>query len=548
MKWFRVAAATSNNGPIALSDLAETRSYRFGRFVVDRRSACLRCDGAVLPLRPKTFDVLVYLVQHPGRLVPKAELIDSVWQNVNVTENSLVQCIKEIRQALGDDTQTSVETVSKRGYLFASPVIALDDRELDDRAGMPGLASGLASGADRSLPLPDRPSIAVLPFDNMSGDPDQEYFADGICEDIITALSRIRWLFVIARNSTFVYKRRALDIRQVARDLGVRYVLEGSVRRAGHRLRVSAQLIDALSGSHHWAEQYDRELGEIFAMQDEITRSVVGAIEPRLLAAEGVRALSRSSDDLGAWELVARAQTQIWRVTRADTATAVDALKQTVAAYPDYAPARSLLAFRLLFAAHMGWVDRDDALLAGRQHAVRAMALDDGDPWGQIALGYLAMMERRTEESIAAFRRAVELNPNSAAARGGLGHCLAFAGWDREAIEHAEDAIRLSPLDPDMAIFVGGIAVAHYCAGRYEEAARYAEEQLRVRPGFHGGQRLRCASLAQAGRIDEAREFLKLVKSEQPQLSLDWIKASVPYQTPELMERFLDGMRKAGLE
>jgi len=525
--------------------MTELRSYRFGRFVVDRRTVCLRCDGAVLPLRPKTFDVLVYLVQHPGRLVPKSELIDSVWQNVNVTENSLVQCIKEIRQALGDDAQTKIETVSKRGYLFAPPVIEIDGQEADDAGS--GVA-GLAAGAERTLPLPDRPSIAVLPFDNMSGDPDQEHFADGITEDIITALSRIRWLFVIARNSTFVYKHRAVDVRQVARDLGVRYVLEGSVRRAGNRLRVSAQLIDALSGSHHWAEQYDRELGEIFAVQDEITRSVVGAIEPRLLAAEGVRALSRSSGDLGAWELVARAQTQLWRVTREDYAAAIETLKRTVAAYPDYAPARSLLAFRLLFAAHMGWVDRDDALRAGRQHAVRATALDNSDSWGQIALGYLAMMERRTEESIAAFQRAVELNPNSAAARGGLGHCLAFAGYDREAIEHAENAVRLSPLDPDMAIFVGGIAVAHYCAGRYAEAARYAEEQLRLRPSYHGGQRLRCASLAQAGRIDEAREFLKLVRSEQPQLSIDWIRASVPYQTPELMERFLDGMRKAGLK
>jgi tetratricopeptide (TPR) repeat protein len=337
-------------------------------------------------------------------------------------------------------------------------------------------------------------------------------------------------------------------VRQVARELGVRYVLEGSVRRAGNRLRISAQLIDALTGCHHWAEQYDRELGEIFTVQDEITRSVVGAIEPRLLAAEGGRALSRSSDDLGAWELVARAQTQVWRVTRADYATAIDTLKQTVAIYPDYAPARSLLAFRLLFAAHMGWVDRDDALLAGRQHAVRAIALDEGDSWGQIALGYLAMMERRTEASIAALQRAVALNPGSAAARGGLGHCLAFAGRDREAIEQAQDAIRLSPLDPDMALFLGAIAVAHYCAGRYVEAVRYAEEQLRLRPGYQGAQRLRCASLAQSGRIDEAREFLKLVRSEQPQLSIDWIRASVPYQTPELMERFLDGMRKAGLD
>jgi TolB-like protein len=524
--------------------MTELKNYRFGRFIVDRRSACLRCDGAVLPLRPKTFDVLVYLVQHPGRLVPKAELIDSVWQNVNVTENSLVQCIKEIRQALGDDTQSTVETVSKRGYLFAPPVIEFDGRESDDRAS--GTA-GLASAADQILPLPDRPSIAVLPFDNMSGDPGQEYFADGICEDIITALSRIRWLFVIARNSTFVYKHRALDVRQVARDLGVRYVLEGSVRRAGQRLRVSAQLIDALSGSHHWAEQYDRELGEIFAVQDEITRSVVGAIEPQLLAAEGVRALSRSPGDLRAWELVARAQTQVWRLTRDDYAAAIAALERAVDLVPDYAPARSLLAYRMLFAAHMGWIDRDHALRVGGQHAVRAIALDDCDSWGHIALGYLRMMERRTEESHAAFRRAVELNPNSAAAHGALSHGLAFAGQGHESILHAEEAIRLSPLDPDKALFFGAIAVSHYCAGRFTEAVEYSSKLLTLRPGFQGAQRMRCASLAQAGRINEAREFLELVRSEQPQLSLDWIRASVPYQTAELMERFLDGMRKAGL-
>ena len=215
----------------------------------------------------------------------------------------------------------------------------------------------------RALPLPDRPSIAVLPFANMSEDPDQEHFADGISEDLITGLSRIHWLFVIARNSTFVYKNRAVDVKQVARELGVRYVLEGSVRRAGKRLRISAQLIDAVTGGHHWAERYDRELGDIFAVQDEITRSVVAAIEPRLLAAEGVRALSRSSDDLGAWELVARAQTHVWRLTRADYATAIEGLEQAVEIYPDYAPARSLLAFCLVFAAHMGWIDRDHGLL-----------------------------------------------------------------------------------------------------------------------------------------------------------------------------------------
>ena len=381
----------------------------------------------------------------------------------------------------------------------------------------------------------------------MSGKADQ-HFADGISEDLITGLSRIRWLFVIARNSTFVYKDRAVDVKQVSRELGVRYVLEGSVRRAGKRLRISAQLVDATTGGHHWAERYDRKLGDIFAVQDEITRSVAAAIEPHLLAAEGVRALSRSSDDLGAWEHVARAQTHVWRLTRPDYEIAIDALKRAVEAYPDYAPARSLLGYCLVIAAHMGWIDRVQGLLPGREHAIRAIALDDRDPWGHIALGYWALMERRTEELIAAFRRAVKLNPNSAAAHAHLSRGLAFAGQDREAIEHGEDAIRLSPLDPDMALFLGGLALAHYAAGRYAEAAPIRDGSLAVAPGLSGAQRLRCASLAQAGEIDEARSFLATVRREQPQLSIEWIRANVPFQTPELMQRYLEGMRKAGLD
>ena len=190
---------------------------------------------------------------------------------------------------------------------------------------------------------------------------------------------------------------------------------------------------------------------------------------------------------------------------------------------------------------------RDRGLRAGREHILRATAIEDCDPWGQIAFGYSSMMERRTEESIAAFRRAVNLNPSSAAAHCYLSHGLAFSGQDREAIAHGEEAIRLSPLDPEMAMILGGIAVAHYLAGRYAEAVRYSEELLRLRPGFQGAQRLRCASLAQTGKVEEARKFLATVRLEQPQLSLGWIRASVPYQTPELMERFLDGMRKAGL-
>ena len=498
----------------------------------DRRE--LRRDNGSVAVEPQVFDLLLYLIANRERIISKDDLIGSIWQGRIVSESTLNAHVHAARSAIGDNgkDQRLIKTLARKGVRFVGNV---REEKRETEQSTPGLT------------LSDRPSIAVLPFANMSGDPGQEHFADGITEDLITSLSRIRWLFVIARNSTFQYKGQYPDIRRIGRELGVRYILEGSVRRQGKRLRISTQLVDALGGGHHWAERYDRKLGDIFAVQDEITRSVAAVIEPRLLAAEGVRALSRSADDLDAWELVARAQTSLWRMTKPDFEAAISSLEEAARVHPEYAPARSLLAFSLLFAAHMGWLDRDRALQSGRQHAVAATVFDEQDPWGHIALGYAALMERRTEESIAAFTRALDLNPNSAAAHAHLGHCLAFSGRDQQAIKHAEEAMRLSPLDPMMALSLGTIAVANYLAGRYAEALHYTSEAARVRPGFHGAHRLRCASLAQMGRIAEARSLLATVRSKQPQFSLDWIRANVPYQTPELMEHFLDGMRQAGL-
>jgi TolB-like protein len=518
------------------------RQLAFCGFRFDPRTGELRGDGMQARLTPRAAAVFAMLAECAPKLVSKQELFERVWSGLAVSDDALTSCIQELRHALGDDARAPryIETRHRRGYRLVEPVTVIGEAGVLD-------PSGVAHRHEGALPLPDRPSIAVLPFVNMSDDADQEYFADGMTEDLITGLSRIRWLFVIARNSTFRYGGRHPDIRLIGRELGVRYVLEGSVRRQGKRLRITAQLIDAMGGGHHWAERYDRELGDIFAVQDEITRSVAAVIEPRLLAAEGVRALARSAGHLGAWELVARAQTRLWRMSKPDFEAAIGGLERAVETYPDYAPTRSLLAFSLLFAVHMGWLDRARELRRGHEHALAATALDDHDPWGHIALGYEALMQWRTEESIAAFGRAVDLNPNSAAAHGHLGHGLAFSGRDQEAIRHAEEAIRLSPFDPMMALFLGTIAVAHYLAGRYAESLRHATEAARVRPGFHGAHRLRCASLARAGRVAEARSLLATVRSEQPQLSLAWIRANVPYQTTELMERFLEGMRMAGL-
>jgi TolB-like protein/DNA-binding winged helix-turn-helix (wHTH) protein len=542
------------------------RQFAFGGFRFDARTGELRGDRKQANLTPRAAAVLTMLAERAEKLVSKQELFERVWGGLAVSDDALTSCIQELRQALGDDARSPryIETRHRRGYRLIEPAALIGEGE-DELPGAPTappqkspdgmIAESGALDAARighrhggSLPLPERPSIAVLPFLSMSDDPDQEHFADGITEDLITGLSRIRWLFVIARNSTFQYKGKCPDIRLVGRELGIGYVLEGSVRRQGKRLRIGAQLVDAVTGGHHWAEKYDRKLGDFFAVQDEITRSVAAAIEPRLLAAEGLRALLRPAADLDAWEHVARAQAHFWRMTLADHQAATGILERAVDAHPDYAPARSMLGFRLVFGAHMGWVDREHGLRTGHQHAFRALGLDERDPWGHIALGYWAMMERRTEESIAAFRRALSLNPNSAAAHACLSHIFAFSGRDREAIRHGEEAIRLSPLDPDMAFFLGGIAVAHYTGGRFGEAVRCTTEALRLRLGFQGAQRLRCASLAQAGRLEEARSFLACIRRQQPQLSVEWIRASVPYQTPELMELFVDGMRKAGLD
>ena len=274
---------------------------------------------------------------------------------------------------------------------------------------------------------PGRVSIAVLPFTNMSGDPEQEYFADGIAEDVITNLSRIHWLFVIARNSSFVFKGQAVDIHDLAKSLGVRYVLEGSVRKVANQVRITAQLTDTGSMAHLWAERYDRELTDIFAVQDEITLSVASEIEPRLLAAEGVRSQARSPVDLDAWDLVMNAMAKFWRLTKTDSEEAIVLLRQAAERYPDYGPAHSMLAFALSLCGHVGWVALDDVRKLATRTANRAVMIDDTDPWAHLGLGYLYVINRQTGDAVTEFKRAIELNANFAAAYGYLGGALALA-------------------------------------------------------------------------------------------------------------------------
>ncbi|MFZ0988179.1 MAG: tetratricopeptide repeat protein [Xanthobacteraceae bacterium] len=393
----------------------------------------------------------------------------------------------------------------------------------------------------------NRPSIAVLPFANMSGDLEQEYFADGISEDIITGLSKLRWFFVISRNSSFIYKGKALDVKRAARELGVRYVLEGSVRKGGNRVRITAQLIDAATNNHIWADRYDGDLTDIFALQDEITARVVAAIEPKLLEAEGIRSQNRSPDDLGAWDMMMRANSLFWRLTKAESQAAVAILRQVVEQHPTYAPAHSMLAFMLLVSRQVGWIAMEPQVNEPAALAARAAELGDSDPWAHLALGYVAFTRRRTDEAVEEFNRALNLNPTFAAAHGYLGLALALDGRSEQAINHLEQAIRMSPHDPQNALFNLGLASAHYLAGGYTEAVSCGRKAMQQRFGLTNGHRIYIASLAQAGQIDEARTALARLQELHPENSIAWIERNIPY-TPGPMAKFLEGMRKAGLQ
>jgi adenylate cyclase len=407
------------------------------------------------------------------------------------------------------------------------------------------LAAVSAQFARQSLPLPDEPSIAVLPFANMSGDPEQEYFADGVSEDIITAISKLHWFFVIARNSSFVYKGKAVDVKQIGSQLGVRYVLKGSVRKSGQRVRITAQLIDASNGNHIWADRYDGDLNDVFALQDRITNSVVAAIEPHLLEAESVRSQNRTANDVRAWDLLMQASFLFWRLNKTDGDAAISILRRATKLYPDYAPAHSMLAFAILLLGYLGYIDVQPNEATAL--AARAAELDRNDPWAYVALGFAAFTERHTDESIAHFQRALNLNPNFAAAHGYLGWTLSFDGQSDKAIIHSQTAIRMSPHDPQQVIFHGGLAAAHYLAGSYDEAINSALSVLRFRPTFNGARRLLVAALAQTGRLDEARKELERLKDFQPDISLAWIEKNVPY-TPGPMKSYLEGWRKVGLQ
>jgi adenylate cyclase len=399
--------------------------------------------------------------------------------------------------------------------------------------------------AELSVPgFAGRHAIAVLPFDNLSGDPEQEYFTDGLAEDLLTRLSAFREFPVIARNSSFAYKGKPVNLKTVSRELGVRYVVEGSVRKAGNHVRVSAQLIDATTGHHVWAERYDRQLSDILALQDDITERIVASLVPALTRVEIRRAVRQPPQNLDAWDCVQRSLWCLLQYTKGDNVEAQSWARRAIELHPDSSAAFNILAFSHLFEVIYQWSEsparsREEALHA----AEKSVALDESDSNAHFALGFASSLAGQHERAAAVLQRAIELNPSSAWAHWALGAALTNCGCPDSAIPLIEKAIRLSPHDPWMHEFLFNIGAAHFAAERYEEAVTFAKRSLQSRSEQPGDYRLLAASYGHLGRTEEARAALDVLERLAPDLSTAQLRV---FLRPAAAESYVEGLRKAG--
>jgi adenylate cyclase len=535
--------------------------YLFGDYTLDadRRELCRA--GQPVHVEPQVFDLLLYVIRNRDRVVTKDDLIAGVWGGRIVAESTLGNRINAVRHAIGDsgERQQFIRTVARRGIMFVGDVReeehgAASFGAADTTASAPPSpavhAETLTAARDRAaLPLPDKPSIAVLPFANLSDDPQQEYFCDGIAQDIITTLSKLHWLFVIARNSSFTYKGKTVDMRQVGRELGVRYVLEGSVRKAGNRVRITAQLVDATDGHHVWAERFDRALEDIFVVQDEITHSILGAMAPGILAAEIQRAQRKEIAELDQWERMMRAHWHVRRFTRDDCNEAIRLIEEGLQRDPSNAMALADLAYTWHMGGSFGWTKEPFPVAMDRMGdaARRAVASDDQDAAAQAALGLYELFSGRNEDAIRRLQRAVQLDPNSSFARGNLGVAHAFSAQCDAAIETLQDAIRLSPRDFLMVIWHTASAWSYLSAHRYEEAGDSAQRAIDSNPAFPDAHGTLAVANAHLGRMADARAALAGYVRLLPGLHITDERLMRPFKRPGDRDRFLDGLRMAGL-
>jgi TolB-like protein/DNA-binding winged helix-turn-helix (wHTH) protein/Tfp pilus assembly protein PilF len=572
------------------------RAFRFGVYTLDLTRGSLRAGDRLIELRPKSFGVLAYLVENAGRLVPKDELMAAVWSDVVVSDESLAKCVSEVRAALGDSDQRLVKTVPRRGYLLDAPVSPangtsdahlLTSREVsetpsDEGSGPPGVSRRARSGAHARRKLvglvaalllisvavvavavawrratgpqmPDRPSIAVLPLSN-GDDPQRDYFSDGLTEDLITSLGRFRGLFVIGRASTFVYKGRHASAQEIGRQLGVRYLLQGSVRRDGDSVRITAQLIDATTAEQIWGESYDRAVTNIFAVQDDVTQNIVTTLVAHVDRSELARISRKPTTSLAAYDLYLRGKALITMRhgdSRGDmVAEARRLFEQALAADPSYAPAVQGLAYT--YAAAFLEPMRDGRLAAElRQHATidRALVLAQHavelDPYlaeAHATLAWVLHWQYRRDEARAEFGRALELNPNLADGR--FAHLLVHGGLASEAVAYMRRMMRQDPFPPP--IYLSYLGNAYYMTGQYDAAYDTLRSGVERMPDYRALSVWLAAAAAQSGRDEEARKAARRVLSTAPNFTISGWLRHIGFDRQADADRLADGLRKAG--
>jgi len=512
----------------------------FGDCVLDRdRRELKRASGAV-SIGPQVFDLLLCLIENRARVVTKDDLLEAVWQGRIVSESTITSHINAARTAIGDTGQDQrfIRTVPRKGFRFVGDVTeASADAATENTAAVP-----------RALALPDKPSIAILPFVNMSGDAEQDYFADGMVEDIITALSHIRWLFVIARNSSFTYKGRAADVKQIGQALGVRYVLEGSVRKAANRIRITGQLVDAETGGHLWAERYEGALDDVFDLQDRITQSVVGAIAQELERAEIERAKRKPTESLDAYDYFLRGMASFHTGRPETVSQAIEHFRKAIALDPSYASAHGMAAWSLFWRRLNGWsTDPAQDSLEGRRLARSAIDLGKQDAVALTRGGHaLAHFAHDLDLGIDLLDKALVLNPNLAAAWFLGGFLRTWRGDPDEAVKWFEHAMRLSPLDTEMFRMQAGTAMAHLLAKRFDTARAWAEKSYRD-TRFLLSAAVIAAACAHTGHKDEAHRAVQNILKLDPNFTLATRTEWLPFRRPEDAAIFADGLKLAGL-
>jgi adenylate cyclase len=567
-------------------------AFRFEGFTLDMMRRLLRAGDQEVELRAKSLDVLLYLVENAGRLVTKEEIIQAVWQDVVATDESLTQCISDVRQAIGDTNQAIIKTVRRHGYLFASPVARSFPGALaiaSSVAEEPAIPAGSSAGkptAEASVPkwafrpwhaaagaligivaiiatmaailffplqpagltLPDRPSIAVLPFVQYGDDATQDYFSDGISEDLTTNLSKFGELFVISRDSAFKYKGQSADARRIGRELGVRYLVQGSVRKDADRMRITTELVDASTDKQLWAEHYDRAVTGVFAVQDDVTQNIVVTLISHITQSELDRALAKPPESLAAYEDNLRANALIKNMPRDPAAIeAARALyEKALATDPRYAQAMQGLANTY----YLSWEDRGSpefqqqaALDRAQSLAQQAIDLDGALSEAHATLGWILSRQGHNSQGIAEFERAFELNPNFVDGRFGL--LLSHAGRAPDAVEYMKRIMRLDPFYPPN--YTYWLGKGYYFMGKYEQAIELIRSASARLPGHEPSRVLLAAVAAQLGRKEEARAAASEVMQIQPDFTISgWLKF-LNLSDPAYADRLTDGLRKAKL-